>query len=455
MNRPGRHSGVRTGRRPSRRADAARYACTAALLAGFALAATVRPAWAQNINETVRFEELGFTTPALGAARPMGLAGAYAAVGNDVHSLIYNPAGLARLKRIELALGVHQERNEVDNVFFDSREEIHVRTGGVDVLSAAYPFPTYRGSLVGAFGIYRLNSGLLDLALAGTNEEFDREDQFLLQQSGSVYSYNLGLGVDLSPTASGGVTLFMLDGNVDALTQYSFTEFQSTPVRSEFVKEDVSYELDGWGARIGAQFFVHRAFRVGAVFTTPTWVNLTGSAETETAVNVDNGLDSFERTEEDREDDYIVPFRADVGVAFTPRNWLLTAEIGYVDWSEASINRKRFRNTRLEPMFREVLDYRFGVEVVLPWLPARVRGGYAYRPYPLKYLQGDRIDNNDLQEAVVDDEQREIAVGVGGLVGAVMTVDAAFVYTTGARSIDTLSDRRTSSRYLLTASYRF
>ena len=52
------------------------------------------PTAAQDINETVTIEDLGFTRRLTAGARPTALAGAYAALSLDVHSLVYNPAGL-------------------------------------------------------------------------------------------------------------------------------------------------------------------------------------------------------------------------------------------------------------------------------------------------------------------------------------------------------------------------
>ena len=80
------------------------------------LAITVVPyhtAFSQGVDRTVEFEDLGFTDPIDVGARPAGMAGAYVAAGNDVHMLIYNPAGLARIKRIELSLGAQQKRSTI------------------------------------------------------------------------------------------------------------------------------------------------------------------------------------------------------------------------------------------------------------------------------------------------------------------------------------------------------
>jgi hypothetical protein len=417
-----------------------------------------RPAYPQNISRTVEFEDLGFTAPLDVGARPAGLAGAYVAVGNDVHALVYNPAGLARIKKIELSLSLQQERNDTENVFYENPTSIDTRTGGIDGFGLAWPAQAYRGSLVGAIGVYRVFSGVFDLHYNGLNKDTDTQDNFLLQQTGSVYSYNVGLGVDLSTALSGGLTFFILDGSTSYLRQYDFTFVDWTPPKSIFVKEDVSSNLYGFGGRVGVQFFMHRLLSGGVSFTPPIWIKLKGAGKKEITVYEENAPDSFEEVDVDFVDEYLLPFRIDLGFAFTSRPVVLTVELGYSDWTEASIDRKRFRDgVTLEATFRETLDFRFGAEVTLPWWPVRARAGFAHIPHPLAYLQADRIDN--LEEGMVKatglSERRRIAFGLGVLISDMLTVDASLSHTHDKRPTEMLVDERRSYRFVLATAYRF
>jgi hypothetical protein len=431
-----------------------------ALLFGFVvLAITVVPhntALSQDINRTVEFEDLGFTYPLNVGARPSGMAGAFTAVGNDLYSLVYNPAGLARVKKLEITLGLQQERGEIKNTFDGNPNSIDSHDGGIDGFGLAWPLTTYQGSFVIAAGVFRSYSGVFDLHYNGTNEATNTSDNFLLQQTGSVYSYNLGMGIDLSPSLSGGFTLFVLDGHSNALRQADFTYLDRTPTMIVFVKEDVNTDISGVGGRVGVQFFFYHLICGGISFTTPTWAEIKGGGVREITTHKDNAIDSFEREKVEVNDEYMLPYRIDIGVAFTPKFLVLALDVGYADWTEASINRKRFRdNLTLETIFKEVFDYKVGAELTLPWIPVRARAGYGYRPYPLAYLQADRIDQNDITKAVVDRERREIAFGLGGLIGDMLTVDASLSIANGKRTIDAVTDERTSRRFVLSAAYRF
>jgi long-subunit fatty acid transport protein len=437
---------------------AARRSGAAVVLTGciVVLASTIVPhkkAFSQGIDRTVEFEDLGFTNPINVGARPAGMAGAYVAAGNDVHALVYNPAGLARLKRIELSLGLQQQRSSVDYRFYGNPSSIDVRDGGMDGAGLAWPLPAYRGGLTLAFGVFRVYSSLLDLHYSGMNQDTQTIDNYLLQQYGSIYSYNLGLGVDLAPTLSGGFSVFLLDGTIGKLDQFDFTFVDNTSV---FVKNDITSDVTGFGGRLGVQVFFHELFAGGISFTPPVWATVKGSGTSEITKHVENAPDSFEQNPVSLDDDYILPFRVDFGAAMMLRRLLVEFDFGYSDWTTAAIDRKRFRNPEtLDPTFREVFEYKLGAEYTFYRLPMRVRAGYALLPYPLTYLQNDRIDDNALTKAEVERERRLVCVGLGGLIGDVLTVDASLSLTQGKRANRAVEDERSTYRFVLTASYRF
>jgi hypothetical protein len=422
----------------------------------------------QDPNQAVDIEDNGLTLNLFPGARPAGLAGAYTAIGGDVHSLVYNPAGLAATKRIELSLGFANDRYKNGIAFYGSaKNEADRSTTNLDYVSVAYPFPTYRGSLVGAFGIYRVFSSDMDLIYSGFNTDSETLDKYALQQSGSVFSYNFGFGVDLSPSLSGGASFFVLDGNLNALTQFSYAypePISQGALSKVFVDDDVDADLDGYGGRLGIQFKPHRMLDFGISVTTPTWIQLSGTADTNEIYYYENDTSS---TYEDHyvlaETKYRLPFQIDAGVCFRPNEILLASlDAGYADWTQTTINKVQLRGpsepgepTVRSAVFRQVFNIRTGVEVTIPGVPVRFRGGYAYLPYPLKQLQADRITNEDLRPADVDTERQLISLGAGGLVGKVLALDGAFVYTTGERSIEPVIYQKTSKSFLLSASYRF
>ena len=193
----------------------------------------------------------------------------------------------------------------------------------------------------------------------------------------------------------------------------------------------------------------------GMSLTTPTLVNLSGEGSSQSARYFTNSPDSFHVSTGFIDVDFQIPLRLDFGLGLTIGNLLLTADVGYQDWTEARIDDRGIKDLDLEPIFREVIDFKIGAEFIIPRTPFRLRGGYAQLPFPLEYLQADRIGGNQLQQADVTLDRRLVAVGAGGLLGKIMTFDLAYQWTVNERSIPTLVDHRTTQRFLLSAKYRF
>jgi long-subunit fatty acid transport protein len=413
---------------------------------------------AQNINDALVLEDLGFTSRLAVAARPAGMAGAYIAAADDVHALVYNPAGLARVRRIDLSLGFQYNDDRVTNLFYGNSNETSSSSMALDAVAAAYPVPTYRGSLVIAGGVYRIMTSQFDLLNRSFNTKTDTEDDYRLQQSGSAYSYNLGAGLDVGPMISIGANGFILDGTLNVLTQSSYEfrpPFEPGDLESEWFRDDVEADLNGYGLSLGIQYHPYQQLHAGLVVTTPIHLEHKGTAIFDSASYFYNDEDSIGREDYVIEMDYTIPFRIDAGVSFTLPSLTVSLDAGYSDWGQAEVNGFELKDENLAAIFRQVVDVRLGAEYVLPVAPVRLRAGYARTPYPLDYLQADRITQNDLQKAKVDTERHTLAAGFGVLLDRVLTIDASFEYQTGKRSISTLVDERSSRRVVLTTSYRF
>lgn len=413
---------------------------------------------AQDINDAVTFEDLGFTSRLNAGARAAGLAGTYTAIGNDTHALIYNPAGLARLRRIELGIGFQHQRNDLENVFFDVPGNLEFTSSTLDYIAGAYPLPTYRGSLVLAFGAYRVMTSDIDILHRGFNNNTATDDDYRLQQSGGVFSYNFGAGLDLAPNLSVGLNLFFLDGTISALTQFRYDAqppFNPGDQQGSSLVDDAKVDLDGFGAAIGFQYNPVPVLQFGLLLNTPVQMNIQGGAVAEEVEHYFNSADSLFRDSFLIDTDYDIPLQVTAGVGLSFANTSIAADVSYTDWGQATIDNVELKDENLLPIFRDVVDLRAGIEFTIPHSPVRLRGGYAYLPHPLKFLQADRISADQITEATIVTERQMISGGLGFLAGKVLTIDVAYEYHFGERSIATLTDKRTSQRFLLSGSYRY
>jgi hypothetical protein len=443
-----------------KRARTAPFAGMNRLVVALGLTITLAaPAMAQNINGAVTIEDLGFTLRLSNSARAAALAGTYTATGDDAQALVYNPAGLARLRRIELGAGFQHQRSTLENEFYGSPSQVDVTATTLDHVSWAYPVPTYRGSFVVGASVTRVHTSSIDILNRGFNTTTQTSDDYRLQQNGSVYSYNLGFGIDLAPTLSMGMGGFILDGSIDALTQFTYSyppPYASGELIEESVIDNAKADVDGIGGVIGFQYNPISVLNFGVSLRTPVYVNLRGSAIQDVARYYNNAADEFDTESFLIDTDYKIPFRIDGGVGLRFGKLLMLAgEVGWSDWTQAEINDFRLRDGNLRPVFRDVVDVRVGAEARIPATSVMLRGGYAYIPYTLEFLQADRIEGSSIQKADTSHERQLLSGGVGVLLGNALQVDAAAEYYLGERTIPTLTDKRETVRFILSTSFHF
>ena len=94
------------------------------------------------------------------------MGGAYTAVSDDGFALIYNPAGLAEIRRREISFGLHERTDEIKNTFGSLASTQSTSYTSFGHFTAVYPYPTYRGSLVFAVGYEKVTEDRAQTVLA-------------------------------------------------------------------------------------------------------------------------------------------------------------------------------------------------------------------------------------------------------------------------------------------------
>jgi hypothetical protein len=418
---------------------------------------------AQEYFNPVDFtEEALFATGDIGVgARAMGLAGAYTAVAEDITALLYNPAGLAQIRRIELGLGLAHQRDRTTHGMFGVDGDANTNRTGLDHLGLAYPFPTYRGSLVVGFGLFRARSTDLDTE---RRDVFTSpgppavvvDDLFLREQRGGVWRLVGGMAVDLHESLSLGGSLSYWRGTLKDDLFLSIQHLHPDPDSTlDFTVRDVSEsDLDGFSFDVGLMGYWGRSGRVGLLMRSPTWTRIQGDAQRVTVDYVadDQTLEPFFIDDRPR-----LPWSAALGLSWAPRNLLVTAEARYTAWEEIELDSGfdpfSDPDTRL-PTERE--DYasrlggRAGIEFLLPGLPLRLRGGYAYDPLAYELVLGNRAEYTR--------QRHVVAAGAGVLVANAFTIDAAVTFASWERTdadFPEVSEERSERRGFLSGAFRF
>jgi len=388
-------------------------------------------------------------------ARAMGMGGAYIAVANDATALVYNPAGLARVKRIEFSGGLtHQRlRNKTGDLTFvgiqspginfnDGRLQSNTRLSSANIV---LPVPTYRGGLVFAFGVNRVKS-------------FDRAMEFTFPQngpdgieseSGGLYMWSFGGAVDISPNVSvgGAFNFFSGTDNYSWLYQGSYND-ASFSFKYKY-DDTIKDRYTGFNLKLGVRVQPNKFLVIGGTIESPVtytinedWTQTTDTTfykPNEDWVNYyDSGSPEYKIS---------LPFSMGVGIALNFSNLLLAGDINYADWTQMEYKRlaeMADANRVIKDSYTDALRWHLGAEYLFPTIGTSLRVGYYQNPLPYKstWIKKDRA---------------YFTAGFGFLIDQVMTLDLAWVHggwETNDFNID-LAEKYSTNQIFLTTVYHF
>lgn len=397
---------------------------SAALLTVLALAVVLAPtiASAQVFDTEALGQEVLWSDFFGVDARAIGMGNTGLALGHDGSALIYNPANLASIKRIEMRAGLSHLRLTNDTRLdlgggTEFTDESDISKTRINALSLAVPVPTYRGSLVFAFGLHRINS--YDRAFGVTFDDLGGDDVAFRgreTETGGMWKWSAGGAVDISPRLSVGASLHLLTGK----DEYRWESRDATI--DNVISEDQLIEIDyvGVSAMGGISFNVSPTLSAGLTIETPTLLD----AE-ENALYAIDSLFSDYIFEYPSYSAYNVtrPFVFGFGMAGSFGQANLAADFRYTDWTQMDFD---YDNPDLDAEendairfiqdeLSEVVSIQLGGEYLLPEQGLTLRAGYFRDPLPVD----DRF---------IEKQRQYITAGVGFLIDRVMTLDLAYVH---------------------------
>ncbi|MCK4303197.1 MAG: hypothetical protein KAY24_03070 [Candidatus Eisenbacteria sp.] len=416
-------------------------AAPAALCLALLCAPWLGPAGAQ-VDEWV--PELPMLQDCGVSARAIGMGGAYLAISDDAAALRYNPAGLARINRIEFSGTLTDIKRDVETVSAGTTLEGSLARTRVTSLGFVYPFPTYRGSMVIALGYsvpwiidreYRRAWG------AAGGVSIDE-----LYDDGTVGEWSFGYAVDVSPTLSLGLRASRIHGSwlrdSRCLQDGAIIEQWST-----------EYDVDGYTGSLGALARMGNQMKLGLIIDLPRWIHWDPTESSK------DGVIRYAK------EDLTYPFSAAVGTAVAFGNLLLAGDARYTDWTLIDYKgpMRYLDASGMHDAYRRTWDLHLGAEYLLDVGGAglRLRAGYAYEPVPCRVLLQDVI----LAEDPADDQPvyaranfgaqlGHVTLGAGILLQQSVTLDLAYSTGSFGRAVWGLSEEHDERRLLLTAAFR-
>jgi long-subunit fatty acid transport protein len=376
-------------------------------------------------------------------ARALGMGGAYTAVANDATALVYNPAGLARITRIEFSGTLtHQRINNQTNIgygFNDGRLQNNTRFSSGNVV---LPVPTYRGSLVFAFGVNRVKS--FDKTMQFSSDDGTNSDRGIESESGGIYLWSFGAAIDISPNISVGGALNYWNGK----ESYTWLYKNSSPVYTTKYDDAIKDRYSGFNAKLGVRIQPNKYLTLGGTIDSPVtytikedWTQGTDTTFHQITHEV-SYLDYWSS-----EYKISLPFSLGAGMALNLNNLILAGDMNYTDWTQIEYKRLEDMgeaNRQIKDTYKDVLRFHLGAEFLIAKLGTSLRAGFYRNPLPYK---SEWIKKN----------RNFFTAGVGFLIDQVMTLDIAWAH--GSWELKDLTspmtEKYTTNQIYLSTAYRF
>jgi len=366
-------------------------------------------------------------------ARALGMGGAYTAVANDATALVYNPAGLARVIRIEFYGGLtHQRINNKTDLGFgfnDGRIQNNTRFGSGNLV---LPVPTYRGSLVLAFGVNRVKS--FDRAMQFSSNLNGSDEKGIETESGGIYLWSFGAAIDVSPNISVGGALNYWNG------KDNYTWLYEKIIDQFFIRYDdaIKDRYSGFNLKLGVRTQPNKFLTVGATIESPVTFTIKEDWLQATNGELDNGNSEYKIT---------LPFSLGTGMALNLNNLTIAGDINFTDWTQMEYKRLEDiadANRQIQDTYKATLRYHLGAEFLVPRISTTLRAGFFRNPLPFKaeWVKKDR---------------EFFTTGVGFLIDQVMTLDIAWAYGSWELKNFTpgLTEKYTVNQIFVSTAYRF
>jgi len=414
-------------------------------------------AFSQGFQEWKNIEEPSAANFFGVGTRYIGMGGVGVAFANDAYALVYNPAGLAKVKRIELALGMSHQRfgNETGRPsgakllpsYYLSGKKIQSNTR-FSSAGLVFPVPTYRGSLVFGLGVNRVASfdKVFKYTYGFSSGELPFADE-LISESGGIYVWSLGGAIDISPNISLGLGLNYWDGkeNYGLKRDQIYVAYGDT--FTVVYDDEISDDYSGFNAKFGILIQPNKYLSFGGTLDSPVWLTIDEEYILRTDSMSSDPSDSFiYYIEETGYPRYKIthPYSFSFGGALNFKNLLLSGDFNYTDWTQLDYREGvdiGEKNRNVKDFYREVFRWHIGAEYVIPQLSAMVRAGYYSDPFPFesKSLKTDR---------------QYFSLGLGFLIDKVMTLDIAWshgFYEFEYPNIPAIEKYRTNKIFITTA----
>jgi len=389
-------------------------------------------------------------------ARPLAMGEAYHAIGGDIHSLYYNPAGLGLVKGLSIEGGISHRSTVLDTRYFGTESSSKVFSTSLDNLGLVYSIPTEQGSFVFALGAHRLRDLDNRYRLEGYNTSDDPDlGETWIEASdtdrGSLYGYAAGVAIEVSRGTFIGFSLEAISGTNSyayLLDAYD-TENVWTPYDGHRWDDGIDYTYQSRGLRMafGTLWSPVRGISFGGSIRLPTNIEITEEWYQSEVLYYDD-----ETSELTYEDDGLytyalrIPFEFDLGAALSVAGVTLSGSASFTDYSQAWYSKAPYDGfdpdffvNNYEPQWK----LGGGMEFAVPGGMA-IRAGYQRSPLLFQAVGGEIVRNREIYSA-----------GIGLPMGDLIHLDLTYRTAQWETGMGATSEIWRNGQFIMSFGYRF
>lgn len=270
--------------------------------------------------------KMSLDEPVLGTARYSGMAGAMGALGGDGGAIKDNPAALGIYRKWDIGLTPNLNLDNDGNADFNINNFSCVMNFGKKNRKHGYITSSF------AIAYNRLANYNRDTYTTGTLEDGTYYENEFLEDDGSGL-WHFAYGMNISNAIYAGIGI-----NVASLSYKQSTE---SVIGRDFETNDFEVLANGWNLNLGVIAKPAKFLRVGAAFTTPTWLSVSENAyypERDENNNLTGGVAGYE----DAQYDVQTPLKVEGSLGFIMGKRAV-ADIDYI-YSDASALRVKNAN---------------------------------------------------------------------------------------------------------------
>ena len=428
--------------------------------------------FAQFSEDAVRYSGRGNGS----GSRALGMGNAYIGVSDDYSASVWNPAGLAQMRRLEIMGGLSSVALSNDATFFSTKTNSSTTASSLDNIGFVFPFPTVQGSLVFAFGYNRIADYASTVKFEGFNAQssiiptlYDSDAEFdvpyktyltntagysavqknvnqrgEIKEGGNLGQWSFAGAVDIEENISVGVSLNIYSGMYDYKRNYVEEDTRNIynnlavnlPADSAYLRFNKFYydsflnsELTGSNITLGMMYRTD-FFRFGLMVKGPTLIQVqeTYSNDGESVFDNNGGTwatanpaKKYSSPASNNEYGVSSPWTFGAGGSlYIVPELLIALDVEYTDWTQIEWTDNpalEKKNMQLQSVFRAASSMRIGAEFDVPMTDVKVRAGYSLTPSPYK---------NDPSSF----DQKMITGGAGIFLQRNIVLDGAFAYGT-------------------------